>query len=230
MRFWVVVALCGCSAAPRAVEIAAPLASTPHSPPKVAEDELPPKAVAITSDADGAWAAPFPKAKGFVSLDLPESSRVLLTWKTRAARRVRDLEPGADYPANYDIPVELEVSARGAVKRVALGGLTGSIAPYEQSFCVRTNAPDPSVAAWFGVGVVQGSSDFMIVRDIGTLHVIHRESSDGKCDDVKQGPLDVCDGSEWEIVADVHVGRNAALYERVTVEGAPLDCGEVAKH
>ncbi len=69
-------------------------------------------------------------------------------------------------------------------------------------------------------------ADVYAMRDGATLHVLHQETSDGHCEESKQGPLDVCDGFAWHLVADVRIQPSADLWEIVKDEGKDLDCGE----
>jgi len=236
MRRWVVVALgvCACTT-PRAVEIAAPLAKPP-APIVVEEEPTPADAVRAPSAAEGSWAAAFPSAKSLTVVEVPSASRVLVHWRIGPGRKVKELPADEDYPGNYWVAVDLVVRAHGVEKLVPLGELAGSVDPIHLSYCARAGftmpswpefgkAQDPSSASWFAVGTPQGDSDFMLVRDVDVVHVLHRETSDGKCDDAKQGPLDVCEGFEWERVAEIRGTRGAALFERVTDEGKPFDCG-----
>jgi hypothetical protein len=243
---WVVI-VCACSAPPRPVEIPTPLATPPVSiVPLDDEAPLPNSAVLARSSAEGSWAATFPDAPAFTAVELPKSSRVILHWRVGPGRKVKELPPEEDFPGNYLARVDLLVRARGVEKTIELGELAGWPDPAHQSYCARAGfvmpswrqfgtPPNRSAAAWFSVGVIQGDSEFMIVRDGDVLHVLHRETSDGRCDEKKQGPLDVCDGFEWERVAEVRGTRDAGLFETITTidasaseqmnhDGA-IDCG-----
>ncbi len=235
-RGWIALTLCACvRTSPNAVEIAAPLAKPAASAP-VVEEALPPDALRAPSAGEGSWAAAFPSAKSFAVVEMPSASRVLVHWRIGAGRKAKELPPDEDYPGNYLVSVDLVVRSRGVEKLVPLGELAGGADPIHLSYCARAGftmpswpefgkPQDPSSASWFAVGTPQGDSDFMLVRDGDVVHVLHRETSDGKCDDAKQGPLEVCEGFEWERVAEIRGTRGAALFEHVTDEGKPFDCG-----
>lgn len=223
---WFVIAVCGCSTAPRAVKLATPLATHPPPPSVPLGDEapLPPTAVLARSASDGAWARTFPKAPTFTVVEVSNSSRVVLQWRIGSGHNVKELPPDEDYPANYVAPIDLVVRSRGGEKTIALGDRAGSPDPAHQSYCARGRAPNPSAAVWFSVGIMQGDSEFLVVRDGDTLHLLHRETSDGSCQEKKQGPLETCEGSEWERVSEIRGTRNAGLFEIVTDEGKNIDC------
>ncbi len=233
---WLVIA-CGCSTPPRAVEVPAPLATPPVSiVPLDDEAPLPKSAVLARSSAEGSWAARFPEARTFTALEVLKSSRVILHWRVGPSRKVKDLPPEEDYPGNYVAPVDLLVRSRGVEKTITLGELAGYPDPAHQSYCAHAGfvmpswpkfgtPPNRSVAAWFSVGVMQGDSEFMIVRDGDVLHVLHRETSDGRCDEKKQGPLTTCEGEEYERVAEIRGTRDAGLFEWMTDEDKDIDCG-----
>lgn len=236
MRLWVIVSLGTCACATtRAVEIAAPLARPPAQV-VVEEEATPADAVRAPSSAEGSWVAAFPASKSLTVVEVPSASRVLVHWRIGAGRKVKELPADEDYPGNYLVAIDLVVRARGVEKVVPLGELAGSADPFHLSYCARAgfrlpSAPnlgepeDPSAASWFAAGTPQGDSDFMLVRDGDVVHVLHRETSDGSCQDAKQGPLDVCEGFEWERFAEIRGTRGAALFERVTDEGKAFDCG-----
>lgn len=227
-------ALAACSPGSAArVEIVAPL---PRVAPPVAalEVAMPREAAAIRSSASGEWARAFPAEKAFREWDLPRGARVLLTWRMGREHAVRDLASGEDYPANHVLPLELVLRAAGAVVTVPLGELPGAPSPTAVTYCRNRGyhvdsdggwslPKEPSVASSFDLAIMSGSDDFLVVRDGGTLHLLHRETSDGRCDETKQGPLDVCEGSEWSRAADLDVG-GGALYESIEDGEAPFDC------
>jgi len=209
-----------------AVEIAAPLASAQVAP---VHDEaaLPRGARQVSFGAGADWAASFPAAKTFATFDLPEAHRVLLTWRVGKGRAVQALPESEDYPGNHVAPVALAIEARGATRIAPFGELSGSIPPPENSWCAGTSYKPtiPAFGAVFSIGTMQGGDEIVVVRDGGTLHVLHRETSDGSCEDAKQGPLDVCEGFQWERAADIHVPAAATIWEMIEDEGKPLDCG-----
>jgi hypothetical protein len=63
------------------------------------------------------------------------------------------------------------------------------------------------------------------VRDGDVLHVLHRETDDGRCEEIEQGPLHTCDNAEYVLQADIRVSHGAALRELVQDEGKPIECG-----
>ena len=119
---------------------------------------------------------------------------------------------------------------------IHLGSHVGTAGPPAQSYCLHLGwhldsahtdaqpAPRLSILSRLSIGTMQGDTEVMIVRDGATLHVLHRETSDGKCDEAKQGPLDVCEGFEWERVAEVRLTGDPLLYERIDDQGKPFDC------
>ncbi|HEY1958367.1 MAG TPA: hypothetical protein VGH28_22275 [Polyangiaceae bacterium] len=234
MKHWclALVAACAPAAAPH-VEIATPLAH-PVAPAPVLVEPMPADAAAVHSSASGDWARAFPLDRTFRALDLPPAARVLITWRVGASRALERLPDTQDVPWNHVSETSLVVRAAGAERTVALGELPGSPGPNEVSYCnhrgYRADAQvgwayskEPSIAAAFAMSIIQGSADFLLVRDGGTLHLLRRNSSDGSCAAAKQGPLDVCKGFEWSRVADVAVGE-ADLFERID-EGGGFDCG-----
>lgn len=131
-------------------------------------------------------------------------------------------------------PLNLDV---GTVS-IPLGSHVGTARPPAQSYCmhlgwhldsehaVRQSQPAAqlSILSSLSIGTMQGDTEVMIVREGATLHVLHRETSDGRCDEAKQGPLDVCQGFEWERVAEVRLTGEPLLYERIDEQGKPFDC------
>jgi hypothetical protein len=225
--------------AARAVEIVTPVASATVAP--VHDDvAIPREAARVTFDAEGPWAATFPADKSFAVYDLPDAERVLLTWRVGKDHIVKRVaaESGEDYPVNHVAPIDLVVQARGETRTIAFGELSGTVETVALSWCGRTGwklengeswkPSPPALAVSFSIGLAQGDDEMRIVRDAqngtSTLHVLHRETSDGKCDDLKQGPLDVCEGAEWHRVADVRVPARAVIYETVEQEHKPYDC------
>jgi hypothetical protein len=216
----------------------------------VRDDALPSFAAPIDSKAEGSWARSLPKQHDFATYEVDGSAaggtsrtpsahdvgRGLLTWRIGPSHTTRKLEPDEDYPAFHVAKVDLLVHARGNDVEVALGSLSGMATPASQSYCKHRGFrlglgnvwgfPDePNIAAAFSIGLPQGSSDFLVVRDGGSLHVLHRETSDGKCDEIKQGPLETCEGSEYARVAEIHVSASARLFEAIVEQGAARDAG-----
>ncbi len=234
MKRAALVLFCACSTAPvKNVEIAAPLAHATVAP--VHDDvAIPREAARVTFDAEGPWAASFPEDKSFAVYDLPDAERVLLTWRVGKDHVVKRVESDEDYPANHVAPVDLVVQARGETRTITFGDVSGNVETIALSWCGRTGwklesgehwtPSPPALAVAFAIGLAQGDDEMRIVRDGRTLHVLHRVTSDGKCDDGKQGPLDVCDGEEWHRAADVRVPLQATIYETVEQEGKPYDC------
>jgi hypothetical protein len=220
-----------------------PLATQAHVAAVTNETQIPPSAALASSGTDGAWARDIPQSKNYRASTLPPSTQVLATWRMGRSHAAKTVPPEDDYPGNHVMPVDLVVRAGEREVVVSFDERSGTPDPLLLSYCAHRGfvsqaeadvqrAPDPNVAAWFMVGIPQGSSDFMIVRDGPTLHVLHRESSDGKCDDAKQGPLDICEGFEWERAADVTVtvtvDAHARLFENIDDGNATshaFDCG-----
>lgn len=230
---------CRPAPAPR-VEISQP---PPAAPPKPVEApaRVETDAVPLHAEAKGAWARAFPAEKDFHEVKIGEALAVTFVWHLGPQHKKKELPPEDDYPANYVQATELRVvGARGAAPAsIPLGELSGFVERFDLTYCRGRGfrlpdgdawgiASEPSIAASFSLGVPQGNSEFLLVRDADTLHVLHRETSDGRCDDIKQGPLDGCEGFEFARVADVHVPHAALLYERIDDDGKPLEC--VADH
>jgi hypothetical protein len=221
-------ALSACSAAPRSVEIAAPLSRAAIVPAHDDEVAIPRGAKPVKFGAEAPWAAAFPKSKKFATYEMPSASRVvLLTWRVGKSHIVNAVEsPEEDYPGNHAAPVELVVRARNETRTIAFGDMAGFIQPTAIEWCAppSDHKSNAAFAAEFSIGTMQGDDEMVVVRDTRTLHVLHRETSDGHCEDAKQGPLEICEGGEWQLVADIHVTPGAAIYETVESEGKPFDC------
>jgi hypothetical protein len=223
--------LCACSA-PRSVEIAAPLASATAAP---AHDEvaIPKGARRIAKTENAPWAADFPPSKKFAPIDVPSAARVVFVWRVGKAHLLKSGEnEDEEYVRTHTVaPVDLVVRARGETRTIWFGDFAGGVAPLALSFCSLSRAwqTHASIAATFSIGIIQGGDDMTIVRDdkngAGTLHVLHRETSDGSCTETKQGPLDVCEGFEWERAADIRLASGTQLYELVELDGKTFDCG-----
>lgn len=189
----------------------------------------PPGAALVSSRRDASWARAFPKAAAFRELEAPARRSLLIEWRLGPAHAVHYDGSDDEYEGPPAIPIELGVGPAS----LALGEHTGTVTPASQSYCFdlgwhaeEPQTPRPSsVVSSLSVTTMQGDSDFMIVRDGMTLHVLTRETSDGRCDEAKQGPLDVCEGFEWQRIAAIHLTSDATLYERVESEGKPFDCG-----
>jgi len=235
-RAFFVVLACACSAHSRgmAVEIAAPLASTTTAP--VHDEVAIPKGsrrVAITDEAP--WAADFAPSKKYAAYDTPSARRALLTWQIGKSHVSKsddgEDETDSEYIRTHTVtPIDLVVRARGETRTISFGELAGSIEPAAISFCAKNTSwqSHPSFAAKFSIGLMQGDDDMVILHDAkngtDTLHVLHRETSDGSCEDGKQGPLDICEGFQWERVADVRLAPGTELWETVELEGKTFDC------
>ena len=226
------IAACAPTAAPR-VELAPPPPPAPSIAAAPLRDPAFDSAAPIRVGAGGAWARAFRAEKNVSVLDA-RGGRVLLSWRIRAYRTVKPLPAEEDYPGNHVARLELVVRAEGAERVVPLGEMSGTPTPAAVTFCKNRGfhvdadggwefPKDPSVASAFTMAIVQGSDDYLLVRDGGTLHLLHRESSDGRCDESKQGPLDVCEGFEWARRAEIHVG-GAELFETIDDDGKPFDC------
>ena len=202
-----------------ALPVTSPL---PTAAAVVAREEPPPHAVIVTSASDASWARTFPAGKDLQHVELGAARSVLLAWHI-----------GAPHPTimgddeEYTLPMS-RIELRAGPVTVDLGEHAGT-ASSEQPYCLhlKGRSPLPSVKSYvsgMSIGMSSGDTELMIVRDESTLHVLHRESSDGKCDEAKQGPLDICDGFEWERVAELHIAADAVLYERIDSENDPFDC------
>src|SRR6185503_4223975 len=226
------LAACGPAPLPR-VEIETPI-PRPVAPASLPIDLVPADAAPIRSRASGDWARAFPPAKTFRVYEMPRAARVLLTWRIGFAHAVKEIaDDHEDYPGNHVAETSLVVRAAGAEQTLSLGELVGSPGPSSITYCKnrgwRVDADgcwafpkEPSVASAFEMSIMQGSDDFILVRDGGTLHLLHRETSDGSCDEGNQGPLDICEGFEWSRLAEIHVG-GADLFERIDDAGG-FDC------
>ncbi len=230
MRWVIAIFLFGCShPAPATVSLAAP-APLPQIALTTREDPAPPNAVRIDASRDSDWARAFPRANDFEEIEIPATRTLLVFWRIGRSRAHRALPPDEDYAGNHAAPVDLVIGAR----TIAFGDLPGSPSPLSQSYCARLGwraqpdtpiRPPRHVVSAMSLGTMQGDSEMMIVGDGPILHVLHRETSDGHCDAAKQGPLDICEGFEWERRADIHVEGNPALFERIDDEKKPFDCG-----
>jgi hypothetical protein len=241
-----VALLAGChSSAPAHVEVDAAIANAPGTSSSRAEIVEADASVAAVTDAGsllkqgvaaihsstvGSWAAKFPAAKTFKTFDASGSSKLLITWRVSASHAKKSLSGADDYSANHVSPTELVI---GDV-HIKLGDLIGAPSPSSVSFCKNmgfhvdgdagwTFPRERSVASAFTMSTAQGSDDYVLVHDGATLHLLHRETSDGRCDDGKQGPLDICQGFEYSRIADIGIGT-ADLAETIDEAGKPLDC------
>jgi hypothetical protein len=227
--FGAAVAACGHARAP-AVTLAA-ATSAPVAVVPAPREELPPDSVRLTSLSDASWARAFAEAKGFIRGTVSGKS-VLIGWHLGVPSSFRS-DSGEEFPDIAVTPLELNV---GTVS-IPLGSHVGTARPPSQSYCLHLGwhlnpdhadaQPEPrlSILSSLSIGTMQGDTEVMIVRDGASLHVLHRETSDGKCDEAKQGPLDVCEGFEWERVAEVRLAGDPVLYERLDEQGKPFDCG-----
>ena len=82
------------------------------------------------------------------------------------------------------------------------------------------------------MGVTQGDDDHLVLRTPTALYVLHRETSDGRCDEGKQGPLEICRGFEWRVRAVATLTADVDFDETVTGDhvdcAAPSSYGELA--
>jgi len=211
---------CGAPVAPR-VELA-PSAPRSSPAPVVTAEAIPVDAAPIHAAASGAWARAIPKHASFATYEAATSGTVLLTWRVGAAN------------ADQLSPVDLVVRANGRATIVPVGAAPGAAPPFQVSYCKHrgyVTPPDgawafpdePSVASAFGMVIVQGSDDWVVVRDGPTLHVLHRQTSDGHCDETKQGPLATCVGFAYDRRVEIRVG-SGDLFETIDARGAPYDC------
>ena len=229
---------CACSGSPAKVDIAAPL---PRVTVASASDEalIPRSAARVPDSSDAPWAADFEREKMFAVYDLPNAHRVLLTWRvgeSHFVKRVGEGDEAENYPVNHVSRVELAVQARGETRAISFGELSGSPEPVGISWCENTGWQAANGESWtvpllpvrFSIGITQGDDEMAIVRDGATLHVLHRQTTDGYCETKKQGALDVC-GDEWKRAADVHISKGAEIWQTVEQDSGkmrePFDCG-----
>jgi len=233
-RLWLAaIVACGPASATR-VELPQPMPPAPVAVERATLAEpMPDDAAPIRTSGDGAWVRAFPKEPSFRAYEAAGAARLLLTWRIGPEHFVEAVK-GGDYPVNHQSAVDLVVRASGRDVVVPLGELPGTPTPNGVSYCknrgYRIDADggwsfpqEPSVGAAFTMNMTQGSDDFVLVRDGGTLHVLHRITSDGRCDEGKQGPLAVCEGFEYARRAAIHVG-GADAFEDIRDDGEPFDC------
>jgi hypothetical protein len=171
-----------CSASSTTPHVALVAPPAPSAPPEapMREDPPPPNAMRIDATSDSSWARTFPRAKDFVALEAREPhNSLILFWRVGVSHRVKDLPPNEDYAANYVAPLDLIVGAQ----TISFGSPSGTVNPFALSFCARagwhaenqpTSPVGRHVVSFFSVGVIQGDTDIMVVRDGSTLHVLHR--------------------------------------------------------
>jgi hypothetical protein len=234
--WWVFLVGCQSAAAPSVDLVTVPMPTATVTSAKIAQVAVPGSAAVIDAKTSGIWARAFRPAKTFRIEDLGDAEVALLVWRVGPQHAVKDLPADQDYGANHVQPVELLVHARDKTTTVTFGELSGSTVPRDTSYCKHRGfrleptesrwgfAPEPEIASAFSVTMAQGSDDFLVVRDAATLEVLHRESDDGKCDEAKQGPLDICEGSEWQRAAEIHLAPKATLYETIDDAGRAFDC------
>jgi hypothetical protein len=222
-----VVVACSASPTPKVTLARVPVAA----PPPLAHVPEPPEgAVLVTSTRDATWARAFPTEKGFVVIDVPAAPSLFLDWRIGVPHPFKNADGEV-----YDLPITPIALAVGA-RDEKLGEFGGTARPAAQTYCAHlgwhrandgeTPAPPlPSLVSKAALGTMQGDDDFMIVRDGSVLHVLHRQTSDGKCDEAKQGPLDVCEGEEWKRRVEIRLAGDPALFERISDGGKPIDCG-----
>jgi hypothetical protein len=187
------------------------------------EVPLPKSAMIARATEDGAWAATFPEGAGFRVIEVPKSSRLLLEWRVAS-------HGGRGHLGSAD----LRVRARDVEGTLPLGELENEVDPANQSYCFRAGwveplqymrAPNASVAAWFAMGTPQKYSELMIVRDHDALYVIRHERTSGGCQWTQQGPLSICEGADFERIAEIRGTRDAGIFELVTIDGKDIRCG-----
>lgn len=209
-------AVVGChkSAVTSAVEDAYPGdASVPVEPRDAAQSEDAGATYRVRPET-GSWLAAIGHEKGFRSFALPGSGTVHVTWSHAATRRVRDVPPAEDYGSNYVARVRLRLERAGVTQTIDFGEEPGGLVPSGTSFC---KAPKPDgVVTSFAVGTMQGDDEHRIMRGPATLYVMHRQTSDGSCQEGKQGPLDICLGSEWHLRAIVSVSGDPDFDESLS--------------
>jgi hypothetical protein len=192
-------------------------------------------AVRIDCTADAAWARAIKSERQFREIFLPDTPAVTFVWRIRNRHKSTRFPDDAEYPAAYVQNVELAFEPGPLGPAIPLGELSGYVEPYDVTYCrgrafrlppnAEWNFPvEPSVAAAFSLGTPQGATRYMLVRDGDVLHLLHVETSDGRCDDVKQGPLLACKGALYARTADIHIPHRASLHERIDNLGSPLAC------
>jgi hypothetical protein len=219
------------SAAPSAgVEPAPPAPPVAPPPPSVAT-----AVVKVASDVK--WLRAARGERAFRRAALDGSGPVHIVWNRG--------RPHADSDPNRPIArIALELTRDGRTTRVEVGDVAGEILPEGASFCARLNYRVPSsntplalypptdgMVSKLSVGDASGADDFLVMLGPGVLYVLHTQTSDGLCErEIKQGPLEVCQGSEYARIAEVTLAPAAAFEEsiRTTSEDAgiatPLDC------
>lgn len=232
------LALAGCSKKDHAVT--AEPARADDAPAATASDASSPDATAVdaaTRDAgpstyrvhpaSGGWLPALPHEKGFRSLAMADAGTVRVTWDVGAARHVRDAWPDVSR-------VTLRVERGAASETVDFGEVSGGFVPSGISACMRRGFTTPATISWqfptidgmvaaMSLGVAQGTDDFMVMRGPNALYVLHRQTSDGKCDDIKQGPLEGCAGFEWRTRLVIDAPGDPDFEENV-VSRDPFDC------
>jgi hypothetical protein len=189
--------------------------------------------------ADVAWLASLSRERGFRSLSLAESaSPLVLTWRLGTARRAKAPDPAEDYPGNHVAKLDLVFQQGAHDTRLDLGEHSGSPVPSAMTYCKRSGYGVASGDAWgfptvpnlvsaFSVAIPQGSSDYVLLLGDDRLFVLHRETDDGDCTELKQGPLRTCVHMQYALLAEVRLAQHAPMRERILwgADGQAPDCG-----
>jgi hypothetical protein len=225
------LAACRTTPTQRDIQVDKPVPSPPPPAPAAIRSDV----ARIDSKADASWARSIKTDKGFRSVVAPAGAAVTLIWRIGPQRKVKNLPNDQDYPANYVQTVDLAFGGGDPATSISLGELSGYVDPFDLTSCRGRGfrlgpgggwgfPAEPSIASAFAVGVTQGQSVFLLVRDGDALELLHAETSDGKCEDVKQGPLHACADQLYWRVAEIRLPHDATLYERVDDDGKPFDC------
>lgn len=233
------LAACARPPAPPSSVVVAPASAdalaTPPSPPRPLE-LLPVDAFPLHPD-DASWALALPRDVNYSEVALDGVGPLAIEWHVLPTRRLHDVPPEHDYPGNYASELALLLRRGEAARTIALGLHAGSPSSLGLSSCQR-RLPEtdrqvsalPNMASTFSVEIMQGSSDFMLVRGrAGALHLLHRETHDGACPVmVRQGPLETCADMTWEALASITTDATVAVETVVFADEdgktEPFDC------
>lgn len=207
-----------------------------------------------THAGDTAWVATLPKTQTFARIDgLAGAASLAITWRQFPQHRRPGLEGEGDYPSLYAGKVELEVRGDdGAVRTLSLGQQSGNVEGGEVTACERAGYRHPPAGdsgamytfrhadlanrvAFWEVGTMQGSTEYLLLLGKDRLEILHRGTHDGACPTaITQGPLgDICEDMKWERAfeipvhgeprvteASVHVEENGGTPEPMNCQGS----------
>lgn len=200
-----------------------------------------------THAGDTSWVASLPKAKTFARVDgLASAESVGITWRQFPQHRRPGFDDEPDYPSLFSGKVELELRGDGVVRTLSLGEKSGNVEGGAISYCERLGYRHPAgrdgyafrhadlanrVAFW-EIGTMQGSTEYLLLLGEGRIHVLHRGTHDGACPTtVAQGPLtDICEDMKWERAFEIPVHGEPRFTEAsvgVDENGGspePMDC------